>query len=191
MFLLSKRLKYNFSSSSDKLLGELSKRMVLRKAVIEDIEILKHWDKQDHVIASDPNDEWNWSYELRRDPEWREQLMAEYNGNPIGFIQIIDPAKEETHYWGDIGNNKRAIDIWIGEKENLGKGFGTQMMTLALIKCFENVEVNEVLIDPLEYNTRAIQFYKKIGFQFIEKRRFENDDCDVYSIEREVFYNGK
>ena len=46
----------------------------------------------------DPDDEWNWEAELNRNPEWREQLVAESNGEPIGFIQIIDPFSEETFY---------------------------------------------------------------------------------------------
>jgi hypothetical protein len=57
----------------------------LRKAVIEDLDVLKYWDKQEHVIASDPNDDWNWEYELTRNPEWREQLIAELDERPIGL----------------------------------------------------------------------------------------------------------
>src|SRR5690606_29810184 len=129
--------------------------------------------------------DWNWEYELTREPEWREQLIAEINGEAIGFVQIIDPAREETHYWGKISENKRAIDIWIGKEEHLGKGYGTQMMLLALEKCFMNANVDEVLIDPLESNVRAINFYKKIGFEFVEKRIFGEDKTDVYTTSRE------
>lgn len=157
----------------------------LRKAKIADLELLLYWDKQAHVIASDPNDDWNWEDELTRTPEWREQLIAELNGSPIGFIQIIDPAKEETNYWGMVEPNKRAIDIWIGEKENLGKGYGGIMMKLALDRCFNATNVTEVLIDPLESNKDAIRFYKRIGFEFVEKRTFGNDKCDVYRITRD------
>jgi len=156
----------------------------LRKATIEDLKILEYWDKQEHVIESDPNDDWNWELELNREPAWRAQLIAEISGKPIGFIQIIDPAKEESKYWGEMEENKRAIDIWIGEKENLGKGYGTKMMRKALEICFENPDVDEVLIDPIESNEKAIQFYKKIGFEFKEKRVFYDDKCEVYSISR-------
>ncbi|MEZ4884181.1 MAG: GNAT family N-acetyltransferase [Chitinophagales bacterium] len=158
--------------------------LLLRKANLTDLQTLQHWDKQEHVIESDPNDDWNWETELTREPEWRQQLIAEVDGKPIGFVQIIDPAKEETHYWGDIEANKRAIDIWIGEKKNLGKGYGTKMMQLALKICFADLEVNEVLIDPLESNTEAIRFYKRLGFEFKEKRQFGEDKCEVYSISR-------
>ena len=156
----------------------------LRKATIADLQTLLHWDKQIHVINADPHDDWNWEVELRQNPTWREQLIAEWNHYPIGFIQIIDPAKEETQYWGEIEDNKRAIDIWIGEKEHLGKGYGTRMMNKALDRCFAVPEVKEVIIDPLESNRRAINFYRKIGFEFVEKRVFGNDCCEVYAMSR-------
>jgi len=158
--------------------------ITLRKATIHDLAILQHWDKQQHVIAADPNDDWNWATELQRNPEWRTQLIAALDGRPIGFIQIIDPQKEESHYWGSIAANKRAIDIWIGEQDDLGKGYGTQMMQLALAQCFDNQTVTEVLMDPLASNLRAINFYKKIGFRFVEKRKFGEDDCEVYMMTR-------
>lgn len=159
--------------------------MNFRNANIDDLELLKHWDKQQHVIDSDPDDDWNWAYELTRFPDWREQLIAELNGVPIGCVQIIDPAKEESQYWGSVPENLRAVDIWIGEKNNLGKGYGTKMMTLTIERCFKDSSVIAILIDPLESNTGAIRFYEKIGFQFIEKRKFGKSDCMIYKLHRE------
>lgn len=156
----------------------------LRTANMNDLELLNHWDRQQHVIDADPNDEWEWETELQRNPPWREQLIAELNGKPIGFVQIIDPEKEDSHYWGEIAPNLRAIDIWIGAKENLGKGFGTEMMRQAIAKCFENPSVTAILIDPLESNTRAIHFYEKMGFKFLEHRTFGEDNCAVYMLNR-------
>jgi Acetyltransferase (GNAT) domain len=106
--------------------------MNLRPAVPADLNLLQLWDEQPHVLAADPNDDWHWEIELDRTPDWREQLIAEIEGRPIGFIQIIDPARKDSHYWGEIAANLRAIDIWIGEESNLGKGYGTKTMQLAL-----------------------------------------------------------
>ena len=159
-------------------------KLILRDATINDLPILQHWDLQQHVIESDPNDDWNWEVELAYTPQWREQLMAVLDGQPIGFIQIIDPKQEETKYWGDVPPNLRAIDIWIGEKQNLGKGYGSSMMRLALEKCFSDTNVTAVLIDPLERNVRAHKFYERLGFKFVEQRTFGNDQCRVYRLER-------
>lgn len=158
--------------------------ITLRKATPDDVGILSYWDTKQHNIDSDPNDDWNWNLELRRDFSWREQLIAELNGRPIGFLQIIDPFEEESHYWGDVEENLRAIDIWIGEEEDLGKGYGTIMMKLAIERCFSQPEVKGILIDPLASNTKAHRFYERLGFKFQERRQFNEDDCFVYKYDR-------
>lgn len=84
--------------------------------------------------------------------------------------------------------NLRAIDIWIGEAGNLGKGYGTEMMRLALARCFAVPEVEAVLIDPLASNVRAHRFYERMGFRFVERRRFGMDDCFVYRLERDLWF---
>lgn len=159
----------------------------LRTATIADIALLQHWDEQPHVLESDPNDDWEWETELLRNPDWREQLIAELDGRPIGFVQIIDPAREETRYWGDAPENLRAIDIWIGEAEDTGKGYGSEMMRLALRRCFTDPAVEAVLIDPLASNAAAHRFYERLGFRFVERRQFGEDDTFVYRLERVDF----
>jgi aminoglycoside 6'-N-acetyltransferase len=156
----------------------------LRSATPDDLALLRRWDEQPHVIASDPNDEWHWETELARTPAWREQLIAEVEGRPVGFVQIIDPAREESRYWGEVAEGLRAIDIWIGEEADLGRGFGTRIMALALARCFSVPAVTAVLIDPLASNTRAHRFYERLGFEFVERRRFGEDDCLVYQLLR-------
>lgn len=158
--------------------------ITLRPATINDLELVKYWDTQQHVIDCDPDDDWNWEEELAQDPAWREQLIAELNGEPLGFIQIIDPYLEESHYWGEIAENKRAIDIWIGEAKNLNKGYGTTMMKMAIDRCFENPAVDAILIDPLKSNVQAHRFYERLGFTFVEERQFDESLCYVYELRR-------
>ena len=159
--------------------------IILRPADMRDLGMLQSWDEQPHVVASDPNDDWGWEEELDRSPDWREQLIAEVDGRPVGFVQIIDPALEETHYWGDVEHGLRAIDIWIGESSDLGRGYGTAIMSLTLDRCFAIPEVMAVIIDPLASNTRAHRFYERLGFRFVEERSFGEDDCFVYRLGRE------
>ena len=53
--------------------------MNLRPATIADLNLLQHWDEQPHVIASNPNDKWNWKVELKHKFLGREQFIAEIN----------------------------------------------------------------------------------------------------------------
>lgn len=156
----------------------------LRPASISDLEILQHWDEQPHVIESNPNDQWDWEKVLRKPPPGIGQWIAELNSKPVGFLQAMDPALDESRYWGETGEGYRAIDIWIGEEKELGKGYGTCMMKLAIERCFSDPEVHTILIDPLASNQKAHRFYEKLGFRFVENRRFGQDDCFVFKLER-------
>lgn len=160
----------------------------LRMATFADAPMLRHWDEQPHVMENSGDDDvFDWEAQLPRQVPWRELLIAEHNGRPIGFMQIIDAAEEETHYWGDCGPGLQAIDIWIGEADALNKGYGTQMMQLALARCFAKPDVEAVLIDPLASNTRAHRFYMRQGFLFFERRTFGDDDCFVYRLDRKRY----
>ena len=165
--------------------------LVLRDATAADAPLLRRWDDEPHVIASDPNDDWQWEAELGRVVPWREQLVAEVDGRPIGFVQIIDPLHEDSHYWGEVPANLRAIDVWIGEGDCLGRGYGTQMMRLALARCFADAGVSAVLIDPLASNARAHRFYERLGFRFVERRQFNSSDCFVYRLTRADYLQGE
>jgi aminoglycoside 6'-N-acetyltransferase len=163
---------------------DLVPRITLRTADPGDLERLQRWDDEPGVLAADPNDDWGWEVELQRSPDWREQLIAELDGRPIGFVQIIDPAREESHYWGDAPPNLRAIDIWIGEPDARGHGHGTTLMRLAIERCFADPAVTAVLIDPLASNLAAHRFYERLGFRPVGRRMFGQDDCLVYRLDR-------
>jgi aminoglycoside 6'-N-acetyltransferase len=153
-----------------------------------DLDVLRYWDSKPHVIAATGNDGFlDWEIELSRNLGWRELLIAETEGRPIGMAQIIDPAREETHYWGEIEADLRAIDIWIGEETDLGRGYGTAMMHLALERCFAVFSVRAVLVDPLARNTRAHRFYQRLGFAAVERRICGEDDCLVHRLDREDY----
>lgn len=157
-----------------------------RPAMREDISLLEHWEQQPHTIAATQDEPWNWHQELgRQQTEWRELLIAELDRRPIGFVQIIDPDKEETHHWRKLAPHLRAIDIGVGEPEDLGRGYGTVIMRLALERCFANPEVMGVIVDPLFSNTTGRSFYERLGFRFIESKWYDGmNHCAIYRMNR-------
>ena len=158
--------------------------ITLRDATPVDLALLRGWDEREHVIAGHTDADWGWEVELARSPDWREQLIIETDGVPIGFVQIIDPAREDSHYWGEVGPDLRAIDIWIGAPEHRGRGFGAEMMRLALESCFADARVTGIVIDPLASNERAHRFYRRMGFKPIGRRKFGRDDCLIHELTR-------
>ena len=103
-------------------------------------------------------------------------------------MQICDPHLEPTHYWGDVAPNLRAIDIWIGAAADRGKGYGFEMMRLALNRCFADERVTAIVIDPLASNERAHKFYRRMGFKAIGRRTFGADDCLVHELTRDRWH---
>lgn len=147
--------------------------------------MLQHWDTKPHVIAATGDDDAvDWAVDIAADPPWRQILIAEVDGRAVGVVQVIDPLLEDSHYWGDVAAGLRAVDIWIGEESDLGRGLGTQMMAIALSLCFAEATVGAVLIDPLATNVRARRFYERLGFVPVGLRDFGTDHCMVYSLDR-------
>jgi aminoglycoside 6'-N-acetyltransferase len=167
--------------------GTVSIVIELRPVRLDDVEFLERWDEDPDVAASGGDDDWwDWPLELSRgELPWREMLIAEEDGRRVGFVQLIDAAEEESHYWGDdVPAGAWAIDIWIGTAGDRGRGLGTEMMRLALARCFDGHGASEVLIDPLASNGRAIRFYERLGFEFVEERDFGGDHCLVHRYTR-------
>jgi aminoglycoside 6'-N-acetyltransferase len=167
-------------------------KVTLRRATPADASWLDLWDTDPDVIACSTDDpsatiafeDADWEDELAAQDEHSQWFIGEIDGRPIGAMQIIDPHLETTHYWGDIAPNLRAIDIWIGAPGDRGKGYGAQMMRLALERCFSDERVTGIVIDPLASNERAHLFYRRIGFKPIGRRTFGRDDCLVHELTR-------
>jgi aminoglycoside 6'-N-acetyltransferase len=171
----------------------MNNSIVLRCATLADAPLLERWDRQPHVISATTDDpaaekafeDACWPDELAAQDEHNQYLIAELDGRPIGAMQMIDPHLESTHYWGEIQPNLRALDIWIGEPDCLGKGYGETMMRLAFRLCFADPEVTAIVIDPLSSNARVHKFYQRLGFKPVGRRKFGDDDCLVHELRRE------
>jgi len=160
-------------------------RITLRLAARDDLSILERWDRDPDVNAASGKDDFmDWRAELVRSADWREFLIILDAGRPVGFMQIIDPAREESRYWGECAEDLCAIDIWIGSAADRGRGIGAEAMRLALDRCFSSARVAAVLVDPLATNVRAMSFYERLGFNSLGPRRFGDDDCIVYEMSR-------
>jgi aminoglycoside 6'-N-acetyltransferase len=166
--------------------------VTLRPAGAGDAALLAAWDLEPHVIAcssDDPSaevafDGIDWTDELTSSTCELTYVIAEVEGRPVGVMAVCDPHTEPSHYWGEIEPNLRAIDIWIGPAEWLGRGVGTSMMTQMIDRCFSEPEVTAIVIDPLNTNTAAIRFYQRLGFAVVGRRMFDEDDCLVHRLER-------
>jgi aminoglycoside 6'-N-acetyltransferase len=171
----------------------------LRHASQADAPLLVSLSEQPHVIAATsddpldepPRDEGYWLQELAGCiPGVSEYWIAEREDaggewRPIGVMQMVDPHVEPTHYWGETEPNLRALDIWIGDANDLGKGYGEVMMRQACARCFDDPAVIAVIVDPLASNTRAQKFYERLGFRRTHSQTFDDHtECQIMRLSR-------
>lgn len=70
-----------------------------------------------------------------------------------------------------VWNRSAMLTIFIGAKEQWGRGFGTDALRLALRHAFGSMDLNRVELHVFEFNTRAIRSYEKVGFRQEGARR--------------------
>lgn len=65
----------------------------------------------------------------------------------------------------DFKNRHASFGITIGDKEEWGKGYGTEATGLMIQHAFETLNLNRVWLHVYEYNERGIRVYTKLGFE--------------------------
>jgi RimJ/RimL family protein N-acetyltransferase len=93
----------------------------------------------------------------------------------LGFVEIDGILWNQSVGWLGIG---------IGERENWGRGIGTEVMSLALRFAFHELNLHRVQLTVFEYNERAIAVYEKLGFRregvYREALYRDNVRYDIY-----------
>ena len=57
------------------------------------------------------------------------------------------------------------VSVIIGEKEEWGKGYGTETILLLLDYAFRHLNFHRVAIGVVGFNERALRFWEKVGFR--------------------------
>jgi RimJ/RimL family protein N-acetyltransferase len=127
----------------------------------------------------------------------QEALMGIINTKSHVFSIVTSDENQVIGRGGFMGlenvNRKGSIGIVIGEKRYWNKGFGTDAMSLLVYYGFMVLNLNNIMLGVFEFNKRAMECYKKIGFKEIGRRREariinnKNYDAIYMDILREEF----
>ena len=98
-------------------------------------------------------------------------LIAEYEGIPIGYAQLILESKDEVIK----GLQPLEIRRIYASQEHLGKGVGKELMQ-ATIREAQQRSCDSIWLGVWEKNQRAIDFYKKWGFREVGTHIFSVGD---------------
>ncbi len=122
----------------------------------KDLAVLMGVDIKERPLASqheqlDQNRKWLKLRQAKGDVLYAIEAEGKY----IGDIDIVIIPKE----------HKAEITLFIGDRNEWGKGYGRETVKLVLDDLFSLESVDTVEIDVAAQNQRALRFWKKLGFQ--------------------------
>lgn len=95
--------------------------------------------------------------------------IIEFDGTEIGYVQYypLDSAAKES-----FGYDKNSIvygtDQLIGEVDYWNKGIGKVLVKAVVEHVVKTAHADKVVMDPQEWNVRAIRCYEKCGFEKVK-----------------------
>ena len=110
--------------------------------------------------------------------EAEKKFLEKSSNGEIKFmiVRLEDDKAIGTISLDNICNiNRRAtLGIFIGDRSGRNKGYGTEAIKLILDYGFNYLNLNNIKLDLLEFNERALVCYKKCGFKEYGRRRKSN-----------------
>ena len=92
-------------------------------------------------------------------------FLARARGRPVGYLQVYHANPEPFWAGHELPRETFGLDLFIGDVEVLGHGWGPRLIAVALRRLFAMPEVARVQIDPAPDNESAIRAYAKAGFR--------------------------
>ena len=130
----------------------------------------------------------------------REYLENSINEEAVFAIVRLEDDKmigsagiESIDHLNKIGT----LGIFIGDKESRNKGYGTEVVNMLLEYGFKYLNLNNIKLDLMEFNERALACYKKCGFKeygrrrkcrFINGKYYDSIEMDILAEEFEGNY---
>ena len=141
----------------------------------DDYRKLHGWSNQEHIIETYSGREWSL---LEIEEKYRKRVNGTepvvpafivYKGKDVGYLQFyeIDDGSYETQGSLKIEDDAYAIDLFIGEKDLLGKGIGRKAVSMACDYLFKVMGASAIYVDPRTENERGIRTYAGAGFERI------------------------
>lgn len=148
----------------------------LRLMTERDLTMLHEWLNRPHIV------EW-WGGERPSLEEvyqhYRPRVLARdsvtpyiglVDGEPFAYAQSYVALGSGGGWWQDETDpGVRGIDQSMADRDLLGRGLGTRLVTALVDLLFTDPRVTKVQTDPAPHNLRAIRCYEKAGFRKVER----------------------
>jgi RimJ/RimL family protein N-acetyltransferase len=151
---------------NDLLHGQLVRLAAANSEI--DAEAMGRWSRDSEylrLLDSDPATPKSAKQRKEEIAQWLEHEQA----NSFGFMIRALSDNRLIGFAGLGGINWNNGDGWIGigigEREDWGKGYGTDAMRIMLRFAFSELNLHRVSLSVYAYNPRAIRSYEKAGFR--------------------------
>ena len=138
------------------------KKIYLRPMAEEDTDLIVKWRNEDFVrknfIYQKPftrEGHLNWIRTMVDTGKVIQFIICTKEDEPVGSVYLRDI--DRTHRKAEYG-------IFIGEKDALSRGYGTEAAKLMLRYSFEELKLHKLMLRVLAGNDRAKKSYENAGF---------------------------
>ncbi len=139
----------------------------------KNIDFLVNWLRRSHVSEfwSEPinDDQIRKKYSETIESKVVFPFIIHVDEKPVGYIQAYLAAQVGDGWWPDETEGTYGMDLYIGELDYFGKGYGSGIIQKFLEYFQSKHEVRKWIIDVSPKNLRAIRCYEKVGFRFIKE----------------------
>ena len=165
--------------------------MKLRPFSIEDAPVILSWIK-------DKTDFRKWSADRYSSyPPKPEDMLAQYaNDNIFPFTAIDDAGKVIGHIilrYPDSSKTVIRLGFIIIDNQLRGKGYGKQMLELAIQKAQRDYKVQKITLGVFDNNPSAIRCYESVGFTvtgtdtyLIDGGQWMGKEMEIHIIDKPV-----
>lgn len=91
------------------------------------------------------------------DPELGQCFLIVTDGLPVGQVNYNDISDHE-------GLRRTELDVWMRAEEYCGRGYGTDAIAVLCRYLFQQLNVQQFMMQPSARNARAIRAYETVGF---------------------------
>ncbi len=149
-----------------KIIGE---RLYLSPICVDDVEIYTKW-LNDYSVSGNLNN-YKRLISLKNEETRLEKMACE--GQNYAIVLSENDELIGNIGFMDIDNISRIamIGLFIGEKENRGKGYGTEALNLMVNYGFNTLNLNNIILLVNSDNEQGLASYKKVGFKEFGRRR--------------------
>jgi RimJ/RimL family protein N-acetyltransferase len=168
------------------------KLISFEKLQTNDLPLMHRWLNEPHVHEWYDKDKKNTIEDIteRYSPKINKDKLSDaylvlYDKKKVAYIQTykVNDWPEFGEYMG-YDDHTASVDLFIGEKSFLGKGFGSFFLKKFLNDVvFANDTISTCIIGPEPNNKRAIKAYEKVGFTYKKTVQIPNEPDPTYIME--------